>query len=123
MLNYFDKIRNAFGNYFDILKECSFSSLMGQMFTFIGSRSKLFMEEVFNQSVYPDENFAREVMQLFTVGLEQMNLDGTLVLDHDGNPVPVYDNDDVLEFARAWTGFQFYPKGRGYVSMYFICRL
>jgi len=108
--------RNAFGNYFDILKECSFSTLMGQMYTYIGSRSKLFMEEIFETTVYPDENFAREIMQLFTVGLEQLNLDGTLVLDHDGNPVPVYDNDDVLEFARAWTGFQFYPKGRGNVE-------
>eukprot|EP00592_Proboscia_alata_P002715 CAMPEP_0194369738 /NCGR_PEP_ID=MMETSP0174-20130528/18081_1 /TAXON_ID=216777 /ORGANISM="Proboscia alata, Strain PI-D3" /LENGTH=66 /DNA_ID=CAMNT_0039146863 /DNA_START=1 /DNA_END=197 /DNA_ORIENTATION=- len=66
------------------------------MYTYIGSRSKLFMEETFETTVYPDENYAREIMQLFTVGLEKMNLDGTLILDQNGKTMPVYDNDDVL---------------------------
>ncbi len=54
---------------------------------------------------YPDENFAREIMQLFSIGLWQLNDDGTQKLDGSGNPIATYDNDDVVVFARVWTGF------------------
>lgn len=52
----------------------------------------------------PDENYAREAMQLETVGLDMLNLDGTLELDSLGNSIPTYDTNDILTFARAWTG-------------------
>ena len=53
-----------------------------------------------------DENYAREVMQLFTIGLVKLNDDGTPVIDPEtGNPIETYTNDDIESFARAWTGF------------------
>ena len=45
-------------------------------------------------------------MQLFTIGLSMLNGDGTEVLDQDGNPVETYTNEDIVTFARAWTGFE-----------------
>jgi uncharacterized protein (DUF1800 family) len=54
----------------------------------------------------PDENYAREVMQLFTIGLHQLNADGTPQLK-DGQLIPTYDNDDVREMARVFTGMHY----------------
>ena len=52
-----------------------------------------------------DENFAREIMQLFTMGLNQLNMDGSLKLDDNGDTVLAYTNDDIMSLSRAWTGF------------------
>lgn len=54
----------------------------------------------------PDENFAREIMQLFSIGLYELNMDGTYKVDDDGNVLQTYDNTDIKTFARAMTGFQ-----------------
>ena len=54
----------------------------------------------------PDENFAREIMQLFTIGLYELNQDGTPVLDENGNQIRTYDNDVITEMARVYTGFR-----------------
>ena len=54
----------------------------------------------------PDENFAREFLQLFTIGLHELNMDGTPKVDASGNVIPTYETSDILSFARAWTGFQ-----------------
>ena len=59
-----------------------------------------------------DENFARELMQLFTIGAYELNQDGTRKLDANGRYIKSYSNDDVMEFARAWTGF-YASKRRG----------
>ena len=53
----------------------------------------------------PDENYAREIMQLFTIGLVKLNMDGTSQLDRWGKEINTYDTSDILTFARAWTGF------------------
>ena len=53
----------------------------------------------------PDENYAREVMQLFSIGLTKLNLDGTPVIDRYGREIPTYDVEDVASLARVWTGF------------------
>ncbi|WHZ10097.1 MAG: hypothetical protein OJF60_000536 [Burkholderiaceae bacterium] len=53
----------------------------------------------------PDENYAREVMQLFTIGLEQLNPDGTPKLGADGQPIPTYAQADVSNLARVFTGW------------------
>jgi uncharacterized protein (DUF1800 family) len=53
----------------------------------------------------PDENFAREVMQLFTIGLHELNSDGTPKLGSNGRPIETYDNDDVMALAKVFTGF------------------
>ena len=54
---------------------------------------------------FADENYAREIMQLFTTGLTRLNPNGTQVNDAHGAPVHVYSNDDIMEYARVWTGF------------------
>ncbi|MEO8602942.1 MAG: DUF1800 domain-containing protein [bacterium] len=64
--------------------------------------------------IAPNENFARELMQLFSLGVNRLNMDGTLVLGTDGKPLPAYTEDDVKAVARALTGWQpHYPEGDG----------
>lgn len=58
-----------------------------------------------NYEQYPDENYAREIMQLFSIGLYQLHMNGTHKLDDNGNSIATYTNDYILSFARAWTGF------------------
>jgi hypothetical protein len=82
-LNYFDiHVRHAFGNFRDVLKEVSFNPFMGIYLTY--RRNKAF---AYDKS-YPDENYAREIMQLFSVGLWKLNLDGSQVLDPKPKPKP-----------------------------------
>src|SRR5256886_10628944 len=61
---------------------------------------------------HANENYARELMQLFTLGLNQLNPDGTAVLDTSGNPIPTYTQDDVMALGRALTGWT-YPTQPG----------
>lgn len=100
-------VRHAFGNYLDILKETSYSPLMAEHLSFLDSKSHAYIFETENKRVaFADENFAREVMQLFSVGLYRLNNDGTPQLDFQGQPVKVYTNHDIMSLARAWTGFR-----------------
>lgn len=92
-------VRHAFGNFGELLKDVAYSNQMGTMLTFINSQSAA------SSGNFADENFARESIQLFTVGLYHLNSDGTPVLDDAGTPKPAYDVKDVASFARAWTGF------------------
>ena len=98
-LGYFDiHVRHAFGNFRDILKEVSFNPFMGIYLTYRGNKAFAFDKS------YPDENYAREIMQLFSVGLWKLNPDGTQVLDDQGEPIPTYSNDDVVAFAKVGPG-------------------
>ncbi|NJR41722.1 MAG: DUF1800 domain-containing protein [Akkermansiaceae bacterium] len=54
---------------------------------------------------FPDENYAREVMQLFTIGLWELNQNGTRKLNSSSEPIPTYTNGDITEMARIFTGF------------------
>ena len=92
-------VRNAFGNFRNLIKEVAYSQPMAVMLTFLGSKSARVSGD------FADENFARECIQLFTLGTEHLNLDGTPVLDEDGNRIATYDVKDVASFARTWTGF------------------
>lgn len=104
-LTYYDNfVRNAFGNYGVMLKETAYSPMMGEMLTFLQSKSTAYIWEQESTLEYADENFAREIMQLFSIGLYELNTDGTKVLV-DGVPVRTYSNFDIGEYARAWTGF------------------
>ena len=100
--NYYDiLVHHAFGNYRDVLKEVSASPLMAHYLTFLGNRA-------FDTSggKYPDENYAREVMQLFTIGLWELNMDGTQKKDpKTGLAIGTYTNVDITSFAKVWTGF------------------
>jgi len=99
MADYFDRLwDNAFGNYRDIMEAVTTSVGMGLYLTFLGS------EKANARGASPDENFARELMQLFTIGLHMLNQDGTIVLK-DGKPVSTYTQSDVIQCARVWTGY------------------
>jgi cullin-associated NEDD8-dissociated protein 1 len=99
-IKYYDIfVRNAFGNYFDVMKEVSYSPVMASMLSFLGSRSYQ------RTKVKPDENYAREIMQLFTIGLWKLHKNGTRIVNSDGNVEETYNSLDIQNFARVWTGF------------------
>lgn len=92
-------VRHAFGSFRSVLREVSWSPMMAQYLTYLDNRAQAY------SGSYPDENYAREVMQLFTTGLWSLNDDGTRAHDETGAPIPTHTNDDILTLARAWTGF------------------
>ena len=111
-LAYFDiHVRNAFGNYRDILKEVVFNPFMAIYLTYHGNRAFAYAGN------YPDENFAREIMQLFTVGLWKLNMDGTQMLDRKGEPIPTYSNDDILSFAKVVIGLGYLGRNTGWFKL------
>ena len=91
--------KNAFGNFSDLLKAVSLSPAMGTYLNMKGS-----VAATGNSS--PDENYAREVMQLFTIGLYQLNADGSLKLQK-GKPIETYQQQDVTDLAAILTGWNF----------------
>ena len=114
-LTYYDIfVRNAFGNYRDVLREVSYSPVMAEMLTFLRSQSTAYIWSKESNLEYADENFAREIMQLFSIGLFELNDDGTEKLV-GGVPQRTYSSFDVAEYARAWTGFDM-QKRRGNVE-------
>ena len=92
-------IQHSFGNYKDLLKAVSKSSQMGYYLSHLNN-PKTDLEA----NIRPDENYAREIMQLFTIGLFMLNQDGTQQLDGNGFPIPTYDNNDIKEMAKIFTG-------------------
>lgn len=97
-VNWYDiLVRNSFGNFRDLLGEVTYSPKMGDYLTYYNNRKA-------NGKQLPDENYAREVMQLFTIGLWMLNNDGTLQLDNNGEPIPTYDNFHITELAKVFTG-------------------
>jgi uncharacterized protein (DUF1800 family) len=99
--NYIDMLhKHAFGNFRNLLEEIALSPAMGIYLSHIRNRP-----EDLAVGRMPDENFAREIMQLFTIGLYELNADGTLHLDPNGKPIDNYNNDDVLAMAKVFTGW------------------
>ena len=104
LVSYYDTlVRGAFGNFRQLLQDVTLHPMMGTYLTYIGNRKERF-DSTGKITQAPDENYAREVMQLFTIGLEQLNLDGTPKKDAQGRPIPTYSNDDVVSLARVFTG-------------------
>ena len=102
----------AFGNYRDLLREVTLHGAMGVYLSHLQNR-----KQDLALNVRPDENYAREVMQLFSIGLVQLNPDGTV---HDGDPgtpgiqpVPTYDQATVRGFAAVFTGWNWNNTGCG----------
>lgn len=89
---------NAFGNYRTLLDKISTSPVMGFYLTYINSKKANSAGSV------PDENYAREIMQLFSIGLYQLNLDGTQKLS-GGKPIETYTINDITGLARVFTGW------------------
>jgi uncharacterized protein (DUF1800 family) len=94
--------RNAFGNFRTLLKEVSLSPTMGK-----------YLDNVYNRkataTTSPNENYARELLQLFSIGTWQLNPDGSQQLDGGGNPIPSYNQATIANFARALTGWTYPP--------------
>jgi uncharacterized protein (DUF1800 family) len=97
---------HAFGNYRTLLREVTLSPSMGKYLDLANSRGV--------GGASPNENYPREIMQLFTIGIYELNMDGTRKLDGFGQPIPTYTQATVKEVARALTGWT-YPTPAGSV--------
>lgn len=99
--NYWDMLAsNAFGSYRTILQNVTYSPMMGVYLSHLKNQAA-------KGTISPDENYAREIMQLFSIGLVQRFQDGSLQLDASGLPIPTYDQTDISELARVMTGLSF----------------
>lgn len=98
--DYYDMLlEHAFGNFRDLLLAVTLHPAMGLYLSHLNN-AKADPEG----NTFPDENYAREVMQLFSIGLYELEKDGTRRAGPDGGPLPSYDNSDIREFARVFTG-------------------
>jgi uncharacterized protein (DUF1800 family) len=108
--SYLDMLgKHAFGNFRDILKDVTLHPAMGE---YLDMKKSGRITDVTNPdgtqvSFYPNENYARELLQLFSIGTAQLNLDGTPKLDGNGKVIPTYDESIVKGFAQAFTGWTF----------------
>jgi len=92
--------RNVFGNYRDLLQEVTLHPAMGAYLSMLGNEKP---NPALN--IRPDENYARELMQLFSIGLTELNADGSQILDDQGLPIPTYDQAIIEGFAHVYTGW------------------
>ena len=90
--------RNAFGNFRQLMYEITLNPAMGQ-----------YLNMNTNTKTNPNENYAREIMQLFTIGTDLLNADGTPEYDVSGIPYPTYDQTVVTNLAKVFTGWRFSP--------------
>jgi uncharacterized protein (DUF1800 family) len=88
--------RNAFGNFRRLMKEITLTPAMGT-----------YLDMAISTNANPNENYAREILQLFTIGVDLLNQDGTPVLDGQGNHVPSYSQDTINNFTKVFTGWTF----------------
>ena len=99
--DYYDVLaRNAFGNYRDLLEEVTLHPAMGVYLSMLGNEKP---NPALN--IRPDENYARELMQLFSIGLVELNLDGSERLDANNQPIPTYNQEIIEGFAHVFTGW------------------
>lgn len=100
---YYDTLLDhAFGNYRELMLAATLTPAMGVYLSMLGNQ-----KPDPARNIYPDENYARELMQLFTIGLVRLNPDGTVVVGADGVPLPTYDQDVIEGFAHVYTGWTF----------------
>lgn len=90
--------RHAFGNYRTLLSEVTLNPSMGE-----------YLDMRLSTRTNPNENWAREVLQLFSLGVNELNIDGTPKLDAQGTPIPSYSQTTVNEFTKVFTGWNLKP--------------
>jgi len=101
---YYDMLaRDAFGDFRQLLEDVTLHPIMGAYLSHLKSAKG---DE--KRGTSADENYAREVMQLFTIGLNELQPDGTYRLGKDGRPIPTYDQSTIVETAKIFTGWGFY---------------
>ena len=103
LADYYDMLaRNAFGNFRELIEDVTQHPAMGVYLSMRGNR-----RPDLARNIRPDENYARELLQLFTIGLVQLELDGTVRRDAFGQPLPTFDQAVVEGFAHVFTGWNF----------------
>jgi uncharacterized protein (DUF1800 family) len=113
--SYYDALLSgSFGSFRDVLNYVTYSPTMGFYLSHLNNRKS---DPPTNR--FPDENFAREVMQLFTIGLWKLNPDGSHELDDDGKRIPTYDNSVITEMAKIFTGMSNGTTMRGQTATSF----
>ncbi len=100
----------AFGNFHDLMRAVTLSPVMGDYLD-MANNNKANARTGTN----PNENYAREILQLFSIGVNWLNADGSIRLDAAGRPIPTYDLDEIEGFARLFTGWT-YPSAPGAIS-------
>jgi uncharacterized protein (DUF1800 family) len=102
--SYYDVLqKDAFGNYRTLLEDVTLHPMMGNYLNILRNK-----KENLATGQTPDENYAREVQQLMSIGLYKLNQDGTRVTDSSGSPIPTYGQADVQGLAKVFTGFSLY---------------
>src|SRR5262249_53555050 len=91
--------KGAFGNYRTLLEDITLNPAMGRYLNMQGNR--------YVSTLDPTENYGREILHLFSIGLVKLNADGTPIKDSSGNGIPTYDQSVVHDFARVFTGWDF----------------
>lgn len=103
MCSYYDVlVKHSLGNFRDLLNDVTYHPAMGVYLSHLNNPPTDTAE-----NTRPDENYAREIMQLFTIGLFELNNDGTLKKDSKGNAIPTYSQRDIQELAKVFTGMTF----------------
>ena len=88
--------RNAFGNFRALLEEMTLNPAMGN-----------YLDMAISTQSNPNENYGREILQLFSIGLDMLNQDGTPMLDTGGNRIPTYNQETIVNFAKVFTGWSY----------------
>jgi uncharacterized protein (DUF1800 family) len=94
--------KDALGNYLNVITDVTLTPAMGNFLNMVNNDAP-------PPGEHANENYAREIMQLFCLGLNQLNPDGTPVLDSSGNPIPTYTQSDVMDLGRVFTGWTYPP--------------
>ena len=104
LASYYDMLgKNVFGNFRQLLDDVTWHPAMGLYLTYLANQ-----KENTSTGRSPDQNYAREVMQLMTIGLYLLNTDGTLKTDLLGNSQATYTQTDIAELAKVFTGLSWY---------------
>ena len=103
MAHYWDQlVANAFGNYRQVLQDVTLNPAMGNYLNTRGNQ-----KENAATGRQPDENYAREILQLMSIGLAELNQDGTPKTDGAGKPIDSYSQSDITNLARVFTGYDY----------------
>jgi uncharacterized protein (DUF1800 family) len=108
-------VNDAFANFYTIMHDVSLSPGMGAYLNMLNSAKPGMINGV---AQIANENYSRELMQLFTTGIDMLNQDGSLQLDGSGNPIPVYTEAQVQAFAKAYTGWTYATATGGSPTTY-----
>jgi uncharacterized protein (DUF1800 family) len=102
------------GNFRDLLTDVASDTSIAQMLTLAGNAAPR------DPTQHPNQNFARELLQLFTIGTSMLNDDGTIQTNPDGSPIPAYDQATILDLSRVFTGWNYAPPVDPHYTFYGI---